>query len=112
LSDDPPPAPPPASAGSTATTPRGVGGLHKQYIQKDQDENKWPGGGTKHHQVTFPHIHVICTSCTPTAFFSTRKKGENNYLFEKKKVKLFFTVFFSSANNSRFITSVRGGVGA
>jgi hypothetical protein len=33
----------------------------------------------------------------------------NNYLFDKKKVKLFFTGFFSSAKNSRFITSSGGG---
>jgi hypothetical protein len=35
-----------------------------------------------------------------------------NYLFDKKKVKLFFTGFFSSDKNSRFITSAGGGVGA
>jgi hypothetical protein len=35
-------------------------------------------------------------------------------LFDKKKVKLFFTGFFcaKSAKNSRFITSAGGGVGA
>jgi hypothetical protein len=33
-------------------------------------------------------------------------------LFDKKKVKLFFTGFFSSAKNSRFITNAGGGVGA
>jgi hypothetical protein len=41
----------------------------------------------------------------------TRDMG-NNYLFDKKKVKLFFTGFFSSAKNSRFITSAGEGVGA
>jgi hypothetical protein len=33
-------------------------------------------------------------------------------LFDKKKVKLFFTGFFYSAKNSRFITIAGGGVGA
>jgi hypothetical protein len=32
----------------------------------------------------------------------------NNYVFDKKKVKVFFTGFFSSAKNSR----ADGGVGA
>jgi hypothetical protein len=32
-------------------------------------------------------------------------------LFDKKKGKLFFTVFFSSAKKSCFITSVPGGGG-
>jgi hypothetical protein len=35
-----------------------------------------------------------------------------NYLFDKKKVIVFFTGFFSNAKNSRFITSAGGGVGA
>jgi hypothetical protein len=33
-------------------------------------------------------------------------------LFDKKKVKLFFSGFFSSAKNSRFIKSAGGGAGA
>jgi hypothetical protein len=32
---------------------------------------------------------------------------KNNYLFDKKRGKLFFTGFFSSAKNSRFITRAR-----
>jgi hypothetical protein len=35
----------------------------------------------------------------------------NNYLFDKKKVKLFFTVLFSSAKKSFFITSAPRGRG-
>jgi hypothetical protein len=41
-----------------------------------------------------------------------QKEENNNYVFDKKEVNIFFTVFFSSAINSRFITSAGGGVGA
>jgi hypothetical protein len=44
-------------------------------------------------------------------FCTTKTPGNNNYLFDKKKVKLFFTGFFSSAKKSCFITSAPGGRG-
>jgi hypothetical protein len=44
-------------------------------------------------------------------FVSGQRAGKNNYFFDKKKVKLFFTVFFLVLK-SRFITSAGGGVGA
>jgi hypothetical protein len=37
-------------------------------------------------------------------FYKTSLLPINNYLFNKKKVKLFFTVYFSCAKNIRFIT--------
>jgi hypothetical protein len=38
----------------------------------------------------------------------TLVKRKNNYLFDKKKVKLLFNVVFSRAQNRRFITSAGG----
>jgi hypothetical protein len=37
------------------------------------------------------------------------KSSNNNYLFDRKKEKKNFAGFFSSAKNSRFITSAGGG---
>jgi hypothetical protein len=46
---------------------------------------------------TFPQKYIFSDVHLP-------RKMKYNYLFDKKKVKLLFIVFFSSAKNSRFIT--------
>jgi hypothetical protein len=53
---------------------------------------------------------AILTTFSATKAQKPLKRGYN-YLYDKKKGKLFFTVFFSCAKKSCFITSAPGGGG-